>query len=92
MIWSDFRLIAGTGACAHRVRSCVLTGQVDFDGDQMYKVWPMDNESKAKAYGGWGHHQTLDRHVPYRISGYAGLPSTVLMNLNVFMNQQEFAD
>jgi hypothetical protein len=65
---------------------------VDFDGDQQYITFPMDNESKAKAYGGWGHHQTLDRHVPYRISGYAGLPSTVLMNLNTMMAQHPVAE
>jgi hypothetical protein len=52
----------------------------------------MDNESKAKAYGGWGHHQTLDRHTPYRISRYAGMPSTVLMNLNSLMAQTAIED
>lgn len=46
----------------------------------------LDNESKAKAYGSFSHHQTLDKNIPFKVSGLAGLPSTHLMNLNMFMN------
>jgi len=57
----------------------------DFDGDQMYIVLIFDNESKAKAYGGFGHHQTLDKNVPFRVGDYAGQAATNLMNLNTMM-------
>lgn len=46
----------------------------------------LDNESKSKAYGSFGHHQTLDKNIPFKVSNLAGLPSTHLMNLNMFMN------
>jgi len=58
----------------------------DFDGDQMPIRIHLDNESKAKAYGSFGHHQTLDKNIPFKVSNLAGLPSTHLMNLNMFMN------
>lgn len=67
----------------------VKSFNADFDGDQMYIVAIFDNESKAKAYGGFGHHQTLDKNVPFRVGGYAGQAATNLMNLNTLMAQTE---
>lgn len=58
----------------------------DFDGDQMPIRFCLDKESKAKAYGSFGHHQTLDKNVPFRVSGLAGMPATHLMNLNMMMH------
>lgn len=58
----------------------------DFDGDNEYVVVLVDNESKAKAYGGWGHHQTLDRNNPFKVGDYAGQTATNLMNLNTLMH------
>lgn len=58
----------------------------DFDGDQMPIRICLDNESKAKAYGAFGHHQTLDKNIPFRVSGLAGMPATHLMNLNMMMH------
>lgn len=60
---------------------------MDFDGDQEYVIAIFDNESKAKAYGGWGHHQTLDRNAPFKVGDYAGQTATNLMNLNTLMTQ-----
>lgn len=60
----------------------------DFDGDQMYLVLMLDNESKAKAYGSFGHHQMLDANQPFKIGRYAGQPATNLMNLNTLMIQE----
>lgn len=59
----------------------------DFDGDQMYLIGLIDNESKAKAYGAWGHHQVLDRNVPFKVSRYAGQTVTTQMNLNTMLMQ-----
>ena len=59
----------------------------DFDGDNMYLVLIFDNESKAKAYGGFGHHLVLDKNVPFRVGDYAGQAATNLMNLNTLMAQ-----
>lgn len=59
----------------------------DFDGDQMFLVGLIDNESKAKAYGAFGHHQTLDRNTPFKVSRYAGQTVTNLMNMNTMMMQ-----
>jgi len=59
----------------------------DFDGDNEYVVVLVDNESKAKAYGSFGHHQTLDRNIPFRVGDYAGQTATNLMNLNTLMHQ-----
>lgn len=67
----------------------VKSFNADFDGDQMYIVAIFDNESKAKAYGGFGHHQTLDKNIPFRVGGYAGQAATNLMNLNTLMAQTE---
>lgn len=58
----------------------------DFDGDQMPVRVHLDNESKAKAYGSFGHHQTLDKNVPFRVSNLAAMPATHMMNLNMFFN------
>lgn len=65
----------------------VKSFNADFDGDQMYIVAIFDNESKAKAYGGFGHHQTLDKNIPFRVGDYAGQAATNLMNLNTLMAQ-----
>jgi hypothetical protein len=65
----------------------VKSFNADFDGDQMYIVVLADNESKAKAYGGFGHHQVLDKNIPFRVGGYAGQAATNLMNLNTLMAQ-----
>lgn len=54
--------------------------------DNEYVVVLVDNESKAKAYGGWGHHQTLDRNQPFKVGDYAGQTATNLMNLNTLMH------
>ncbi|MNT95818.1 hypothetical protein D3C72_2377720 [compost metagenome] len=51
-----------------------------------------DNESKAKAYGAWGHHQTLDRNIPFTVGDYAGQAATNLMNLNTLMAQTPILD
>lgn len=61
----------------------------DFDGDQMYVLFLMDNESKAKAYGALGHHQVLDKNSPFRVSKYAGQSATNLMNMNTLFMQTE---
>ena len=61
----------------------------DFDGDNEYIVLLVDNESKAKAYGGFGHHQSLDRNIPFKVGGYSGQAATNLMNLNTMMQQVE---
>ena len=65
---------------------------MDFDGDQEYVVFVFDNESKAKAYGGFGHHQVLDKNIPFKVGGYAGQTSTNLMNLNTLMSQEKLID
>ncbi len=57
--------------------------------DQMYVLFLLDNESKAKAYGAFGHHQTLDKNVPFKVSRYAGQTATNLMNLNTLLMQTE---
>lgn len=59
----------------------------DFDGDQMYVLFLLDNESKAKSYGSFGHHQTLDKNTPFKVSKYAGQTATNLMNLNTLLMQ-----
>lgn len=64
----------------------------DFDGDNEYVVVLIDNESKAKAYGGWGHHQTLDRNTPFKVGDYAGQTATNLMNLNTLMHTHPILD
>lgn len=64
----------------------------DFDGDQEYIIAIFDNESKAKAYGGWGHHQTLDRNVLFKVGDYAGQTATNLMNLNTLMMQHKILE
>lgn len=56
--------------------------------DNQYIVFLVDNESKARSYGGWGHHQVLDKHVPFKVGGYSGQVSTSLMNLNTLMNSE----
>lgn len=91
MIWSDHYSKDSAGVLAHRVGSSVLTGQVDFDGDNEFTIWCMDNESKAKAYGGWGHHQTMDRNTPFKVGDYAGQTATNLINLNTLMHQHVIA-
>lgn len=53
----------------------------------MYLVMLFDLESKAKAYGGFGHQQTLDKNIPFRVSSYAGQTTTNLMNVNTMMAQ-----
>jgi len=64
----------------------------DFDGDNEYIVLVFDNESKARAYGGFGHHQTLDKNIPFRVGDYAGQAATNLMNLNTLMAQTELIE
>jgi len=64
----------------------------DFDGDQMYVLAIRDNESKAKAYGGFGHHQVLDKNIPFKVSRYAGQTATVNMNLNTLLLQTELVE
>lgn len=86
MVWPLIKTRAGVWV--HRIKSCVLIGQVDFDGDQEYCVFVFDNESKAKAYGGWGHHQVLDKNTPFKVGNYSGQTSTNLMNLNTLMAQE----
>ena len=46
----------------------------------------LDNESRAKAYGSFGHHQTLDKNIPFRVSGLSAMPATHMMNLNMFFH------
>ena len=58
----------------------------------MYIVFIFDNESKAKAYGGFGHHQSLDKNIPFRVSPYAGQAATNLMNFNTLMIQSELQE
>lgn len=53
--------------------------------DQMYVVMLLDNESKAKSYGGFGHQQMLDKNKLFTVGGYAGQTATNLMNLNTMM-------
>ena len=65
----------------------VKEANADFDGDNVYVVIMVDNESKAKAYGAFGHHQVLDRNIPFRVGDYAGQAATNLMNLNTLMSQ-----
>jgi hypothetical protein len=67
----------------------VKESNADFDGDNVYIVAMVDNESKAKAYGSFGHHQTLDRNIPFKVGDYAGQAATNLMNLNTLMSQTE---
>lgn len=67
--------------------TAVKQANADFDGDNMYLVMLFDNESKAKAYGGFGHHQTLDKNIPFRVGDYAGQTATNLMNINTLMMQ-----
>jgi len=64
----------------------------DFDGDNEYVVMVFDNESKARAYGGFGHHQVLDKNVPFKVGDYAGQTATNLMNLNTLMKQTELIE
>ena len=64
----------------------------DFDGDQMYMLFLTDNESKAKAYGAFGHHQVLDKNKPFTVSKYAGQTATNLMNLNTLMMQEKLVE
>lgn len=58
----------------------------DFDGDNEYIVVLVDNESKAKAYGGWGHQQVMDRNNPFKVGDYADQTATSMMNLNTLMH------
>ena len=58
----------------------------DFDGDQMYIYLLSDLESKAKAYGGFGHHQLLDENRLFKISRHCGQPSTNMINTNSVMH------
>lgn len=57
----------------------------DFDGDQMAWYYLADLESKAKAYGAFGHHRLLDENKLFRISRHANQPATNLINLNSTM-------
>lgn len=54
--------------------------------DQMPDTICLDNISKAKSYGSFVHHQTLDKNIPFRVSGLAGMPATHLMNLNMMFH------
>jgi len=65
---------------------------MDFDGDQSYVILLVDNESKAKAYGSFGHHQTLDKNALFKVSKYAGQTATNLMNLNTLLMQEPLID
>lgn len=55
---------------------------LDFDGDQLYLFFLLDLESKAKAYGGFGHHQMLDENKLFKVSRHANQSSTNMINLN----------
>ena len=58
----------------------------------MYVVLLLDNESKAKGYGGFGHHQTLDPNRAFKISRHAGQSATNLLNLNTKMTQTKIIE
>lgn len=60
----------------------------DFDGDNEYLVFVFDNESKAKAYGAFGHHLALDKNLPFTVGRYSAQASTNLMNINTLMAQE----
>lgn len=60
----------------------------DFDGDNEYLVFVFDNESKAKAYGAFGHHLALDKNKPFKVGRYSAQASTNLMNINTLMAQE----
>lgn len=51
----------------------------------MYVMMLLDNESKAKSYGAWGHQQMLDKNKLFTIGRYTGQAATNLMNLNTMM-------
>lgn len=53
----------------------------------MYVQLPLDNVSKAKAYGALGHQQMLDKNKLFEVGGYASQTATNLMNLNMMMNK-----
>lgn len=68
--------------------TCLIRIEVDkqdFDGDQMFFYILSDLESKAKAYGSFGHHSMLDENTPFTISRFANQTSTNLMNINNIM-------
>lgn len=52
----------------------------------MYVYLLSDLESKAKAYGGFGHHQLLDENRLFKISRHCGQPSTNMINANSVMH------
>lgn len=52
----------------------------------MYVYLLSDLESKAKAYGGFGHHQLLDENRLFKISRHCGQPSTNMINTNSVMH------
>lgn len=66
--------------------TAVTEFNADFDGDQMYIFILPDLESKAKSYGGFGHHQLLDENRLFKISRHAGQPSTNMINTNSIMH------
>lgn len=62
------------------------------ESDQSYTIFLIDNESKAKAYGSFGHHQTLDKNGLFKVSKYAGQTATNMMNANTLLIQEECID
>ena len=64
----------------------------DFDGDNLYVLLAPDNQSKARCYGSFGHHQMLDPNTPFKIGRYAGQTATNLMNINTLMQQMPLED
>ena len=59
----------------------------DFDGDNEYLVFLLDLESKAKSYGGFGHHLMLDTNQLFKVHRYASQAATNYMNLNIMMQK-----
>ncbi|ASU03886.1 putative RNA polymerase beta prime subunit [Erwinia phage vB_EamM_Joad] len=57
----------------------------DFDGDNEYLLFLLDLESKAKAYGAFGHHLMLDTNQLFKVNRYAAQAATNYMNLNIMM-------
>lgn len=55
-------------------------------------IFLLDLESKAKAYGSFGHHQVLDKNIPFKVSKYAGQTATNLMNMNTLLLQTPVVD
>lgn len=64
----------------------------DFDGDNEYLVFLLDLQSKAKAYGAFGHHLMLDTNQLFKVNRYAAQSATNYMNLNIMMQNTPVID